>query len=45
MVLETELKIIHDVLSGPECYAVVSKETGKPIGSVEIMLPGRGSTT
>ncbi len=40
---ENSLEIIHGVLSEPETYAVVLKETGKPVGSVGIMLKDRGS--
>lgn len=31
------------MLSAPETYAVVLKETGKPVGSVGILFPGHGS--
>lgn len=41
--VENSLEIIHGVLSEPETYAVVLKETGEPVGSVGIMLPPRGS--
>ena len=34
--------IIRDVLSAPETYAVVLKQTGQPVGSVGLML-GRAS--
>lgn len=36
-------RIIRAVLSKPGVYAVVLKETGKPIGSVGIMRAGQGS--
>ena len=41
--VENSLEIIDSVLSLPETYAVVLKETGKPVGSVGIMLAGAGS--
>jgi RimJ/RimL family protein N-acetyltransferase len=34
---------IANILNGPECYAVVLKETGVPVGTVELMLKGRFS--
>jgi len=34
--VETSLKIIRTVFADPETYAVVLKETGKPVGSVGI---------
>lgn len=37
------LDIIHSVLSEPETYAVILKNTGKPVGSVGIMFPPKGS--
>lgn len=37
---ENSLEIIRNVLSEPETYAVVLKETGKPVGSVGIMRKG-----
>ena len=40
---ENSREIIRDVLSSPETYAVVLKETGKPVGSAGIMRQGRGS--
>ena len=40
---ENSLEIIRGVLSEPETYAVVLKETGKPVGSVGIMRKGHGS--
>lgn len=36
--VENSREIIRSVLSAPEIYAVVLKETGKPVGSVGIML-------
>ena len=36
---EHSREIIRTVLSAPETYAVVLKETGKPVGSVGIMFP------
>lgn len=41
--VENSLEIIHTVLSAPETYAVVLKETGKPVGSVGILFSGHGS--
>ena len=41
--VKESLDIIKNVLSEPETYAVVLKETGEPIGSTGIMLEGRGS--
>lgn len=40
--VENSREIIRDVLSEPETYAVILKETGKPVGSVGIM-PGMRS--
>lgn len=40
---ENSLEIIRGVLSAPETYALVLKETGKPVGSAGIMRAGRGS--
>ena len=37
------LEVIHTVLSSPETYAVVLKETGKPVGSAGIMFQGQGN--
>lgn len=37
------LYIIHAVLSAPETYAVVLKETALPVGSVGIMRAGTGT--
>ena len=34
--VENSLEIIRGVLSEPETYAVVLKETGLPVGSVEL---------
>lgn len=41
--VENSLEIIRGVLSAPETYAVILKSTGKPVGSVGIMFPGKGS--
>lgn len=41
--VENSLEIIRSVLSAPETYAVVLKETGKPVGSAGIMLPGESN--
>ena len=40
--VENSREIIRDVLSAPETYAVVLKETCKPVGSIGLML-GKGS--
>lgn len=40
---ENSREIIRSVLSQPETYAVVLKETNKPVGSVGIMRKGHGS--
>ena len=36
--VENSREIIRDVLSAPETYAVVLKETGQPVGSIGLML-------
>lgn len=41
--VEHSRKIIRDVLSAPETYAVVLKETGEPIGSVGLLFGGSGT--
>ena len=41
--VENSLEIIKNVLSEPETYAVVLKETGLPVGSVGIMRSGHRS--
>lgn len=41
--VENSLEIIQGVLSAPEIYAVVLKETGKPVGSIGIMFGDGGS--
>lgn len=41
--VENSLAIIREILSEPETYAVVLKATGKPVGSIGIMLPDKGS--
>ena len=41
--VENSREIIRGVLSDPETYAVVLKSTGKPVGSVGIMIQGKGS--
>ena len=41
--VENSLEIIRGVLSEPETYAVVLKETGLPAGSVGIMRRGHGT--
>lgn len=35
--VENSLEIIRTVLSEPETYAVILKDTGKPVGSVGII--------
>ena len=41
--VEDSAQIIRTVLSEPETYAVVLKDTGRPVGSAGIMKNGRGS--
>lgn len=41
--VENSLEIIRGVLSEPETYAVVLKETGLPVGSAGIMRAGHGN--
>ena len=41
--VENSREIIRTVLSAPETYAVVLKETNKPVGSVGIMFSGQCS--
>ena len=41
--VENSREIIRSVLSAPETYAVVLKETGKPVGSVGIMFGENGN--
>ena len=36
--IENSRKVIRDIFSAPETYAVVLKETNEPIGSVGIMF-------
>ena len=36
--VENSREIIEGVLSAPETYAVVLKETGQPVGSIGLML-------
>ena len=36
--VENSREIIRDVLSAPETYAVVLKESGRPVGSIGLML-------
>ena len=40
--VENSREIIRDILSAPETYAVVLKETNEPIGSVGIMFADGG---
>ena len=41
--VENSREIIRDVLSAPETYAVILKETGGPVGSVGVLFAGQGS--
>ena len=41
--VEDSLRVIRTVLSDPETYAVVLKQTGQPVGSAGIMRTGQGS--
>lgn len=41
--VENSRKIIRDVLSAPETYAVVLKETGKPIGCIGLLFGESGT--
>ncbi len=41
--LENSLEIIKGVLSEPETYAVILKQSAEPVGSVGIMRRGKGS--
>lgn len=41
--VENSLEIIRGILSEPETYAVVLKETGMPVGSAGIMFSGKGN--
>lgn len=41
--VQNSLEIIRGILSEPETYAVVPKETGKAVGSVGIMRKAHGS--
>lgn len=43
--VENSLEIIRGVLSEPETYAVVLKETGLPVGSAGIMRAGHGNVS
>lgn len=40
--VENSREVIRGVLSEPETYAVVLKETGLPAGSIGIIFPGKG---
>ncbi len=42
--VENSREIIRDVLSTPETYAVVLKETGLPVGSIGIIAPQTSHT-
>lgn len=41
--VENSREIIRDVLSAPETYAVILKETGKPVGSVGLLFGENGT--
>ena len=41
--VENSREIIRDVLTAPETYAVMLKETGKPVGSIGIMFGKNGN--
>lgn len=41
--VENSREIIRDVFSAPETYAVVLKETGKPIGSIGLLFGENGT--
>lgn len=41
--VENSREIIKEVLSGPETYAVVLKDTGEPVGSIELMLGSKSN--
>lgn len=41
--VEQSREVIRTILSEPETYAVVLKETGKPVGSIGLMLGGRSN--
>ncbi len=43
--LADSLEIIRGVLAAPETYAVVLKETGKPVGSIGLKLKGATDLT
>lgn len=38
--IEESLEVIRNVFNGPECYAICLKTDGRPIGAVELKLPG-----
>ena len=41
--VENSREIIRTALSAPNTYAVVLKETGKPVGSIGLMLGAQGN--
>lgn len=43
--LEESRSVIRDVLSGPECYAICEKGSGRAIGAIELMLAGHTKLT
>lgn len=43
--VDESLNIIQNVLTGPECYAICERESGKAIGCIELMLNGRTDMT
>ena len=42
---EESLNVIRNVLTGPECYAVCEKESGRAIGAIELRLNGKSDVT
>lgn len=42
---EESLRIIQNVLSGAECYAICERENGRAIGSIELRLNGHTDMT
>lgn len=43
--LEESRAVLRSVLAGPECYALCLKESGRPIGTAELMLAGNTDLT
>lgn len=42
---EDSLYVIRNVFTGPECYAICPKETGTPVGAIELKLNGHTDMT